>query len=179
MNDMKLQDVMTTNEASYRWNINESTLRMRIKNSPIIDELKTQGLIKYFLKPGNKRGEYLFTVEAMERLYGKEKKSNRKPSAPTKTARTFLNIIFHSERMTNMSNALQIKNDEAIISHSERPQQTPQTPKDKLLTKYHALCEWFGIDGCKESQLYFFGTFLATIILFTIMYVMGGVCYGF
>jgi hypothetical protein len=46
--------------------------------------------------------------------------------------------------MTNMSNALQIKNDEAIISHSERPQQTPQTPKDKLLTKYHALCEWFG-----------------------------------
>jgi hypothetical protein len=77
MNDMKLQDVMTTNEASYRWNINESTLRMRIKNSPIIDELKTQGLIKYFpetLKPGNKRGEYLFTVEAMERLYGKEKK---------------------------------------------------------------------------------------------------------
>ena len=73
MNDMKLQDVMTTNEASYRWNINESTLRMRIKNSPIIDELKTQGLIKYFLKPGNKRGEYLFTVEAMERLYGKEK----------------------------------------------------------------------------------------------------------
>ncbi|MGQ0515851.1 helix-turn-helix domain-containing protein [Bacillus sp. D-CC] len=54
---MKLQDVMTTNEASYRWNINESTLRMRIKNSPIIDELKTQGLIKYFLKPGNKRTE--------------------------------------------------------------------------------------------------------------------------
>ncbi|EEM44755.1 hypothetical protein bthur0005_54250 [Bacillus thuringiensis serovar pakistani str. T13001] len=47
---------------------------MRIKNSPIIDELKTQGLIKYFLKPGNKRGEYLFTVEAMERLYGKEKR---------------------------------------------------------------------------------------------------------
>lgn len=27
-----------------------------------------------------------------------------------------------------MSNALQIKNDEAIISHSERPQQTLQTP---------------------------------------------------
>jgi hypothetical protein len=52
MNYIKLQDVMTTNEASYRWNINESTLRMRIKNSPIIDELKTQGLIKYFLKPG-------------------------------------------------------------------------------------------------------------------------------
>jgi hypothetical protein len=141
MNDMKLQDVMTTNEASYRWNINESTLRMRIKNSPIIDELKTQGLIKYFLKPGNKRGEYLFTVEAMERLYGKEKKkSNRKPSAPTKTARTFLNIIFHSERMTNMSNALQIKNDEAIISHSERPQQTPQTPKDKLLPTHQISC---------------------------------------
>ncbi|MEK4419134.1 MULTISPECIES: hypothetical protein [Bacillus] len=75
-----------------------------------------------------------------------------------------------------MSNALQIKNDEAIISHSERPQ---QTPKDKLLTKYHVLCEWFGIDGCKESQLYFFGTFLAPIILFTITYVMSGVCYGF
>jgi hypothetical protein len=82
MNDMKLQDVMTTNEASYRWNINESTLRMRIKNSPIIDELKTQGLIKYFLKPGNKRGEYLFTVEAMERLYGKEKKVIESPQHP-------------------------------------------------------------------------------------------------
>jgi len=76
-----------------------------------------------------------------------------------------------------MSNALQIKNDEAIVSHSERPQ---QTPKNKLLTnKYYALCEWFGINGCKESQLYFFGTFLAPIILFTITYVMGGVYYGF
>ena len=82
MNYIKLQDVMTTNEASYRWNINESTLRMRIKNSPIIDELKTQGLIKYFLKPGNKRGEYLFTVEAMERLYGKEKKIIESPQCP-------------------------------------------------------------------------------------------------
>ncbi|MEX0415221.1 hypothetical protein [Bacillus sp. C30] len=75
-----------------------------------------------------------------------------------------------------MSNALQIKNDEAIISHSERPQ---QTPKDKLLTKYHALCEWFGIDGCKESQLYFFGTFLTPIILFIITYVIGDMGYGF
>ncbi|MGQ7188777.1 hypothetical protein ACUODJ_40385, partial [Escherichia sp. HC-CC] len=61
-----------------------------------------------------------------------------------------------------MSSALQIKNDEAIISHSERLQ---QTPKDKLLTKYHALCEWFGIDGCKKFQLCFVGTFLAPIIL--------------
>lgn len=34
-----------------------------------------------------------------------------------------------------MSNALQIKNDEAIISHSERPQQIPQTPKDRLFTQ--------------------------------------------
>ncbi|TEA82345.1 hypothetical protein PBMB05447_17615 [Bacillus thuringiensis F14-1] len=39
-----------------------------------------------------------------------------------------------------MSNALQIKNDEAIVSHSERPQQTPQTPKNKLLTKYITHC---------------------------------------
>ncbi|HEQ3527751.1 TPA: hypothetical protein VGS93_004204 [Bacillus cereus] len=78
-----------------------------------------------------------------------------------------------------MSNALQIKNDEHIISHSERPQQTTQTPKDRLFTKYHALCEWFGIDDCKESQLYFFGTFLAPIILFTITYIIGGLRYGF
>ncbi|MEK4503685.1 MULTISPECIES: hypothetical protein [Bacillus] len=79
-----------------------------------------------------------------------------------------------------MSNAFQIKNDEAIIAHSERPQQTPQTPKDKIiLAYYHALCEWFGIDGCKESQLYFFGTFLAPIVLFTITYMIGGVWYGF
>ncbi|AUB67088.1 hypothetical protein CSW12_29925 (plasmid) [Bacillus cereus] len=82
--------------------------------------------------------------------------------------------------MTNRSNALQIKNGEAIISHSERPQQTPQKPKDKLLTpKHHALCEWFGIDSCKEVQLYFFSTFLAPIILFTITYVIEGVGYGF
>ncbi|MGQ3740587.1 helix-turn-helix domain-containing protein [Bacillus sp. Fil] len=73
MKMITLNNVMTTNEASYRWGINESTLRMRIKNSPLIEKLKAEGLIKYFLKPGNKRGEYLFTVEAMERLYGKEK----------------------------------------------------------------------------------------------------------
>lgn len=78
-----------------------------------------------------------------------------------------------------MSNALQIKNDKSIISYSERPQQTPQTPKDKLLTKYHALCEWFGIDGCKESQIYFFGVFLVPVFLLTIVYVIGGVCYDF
>ncbi len=81
--------------------------------------------------------------------------------------------------MTRMSNALKIKNGESIITHSELPQKESQTTKNMILTKYHALCEWFGIDGCKESQLYFFGTFLAPIILFTITYVMGGVYYGF
>ncbi|MEW4072573.1 MULTISPECIES: hypothetical protein [Bacillus cereus group] len=89
---------------------------------------------------------------------------------------TFYNTIFHPEKMTNMSSALQIKNDEAIISHSERLQ---QTPKDKLLTKYHALCEWFGIDGCKKFQLCFVGTFLAPIILFIITDMIRGMGYGF
>ncbi|OQR53415.1 hypothetical protein [Bacillus sp. CDB3] len=78
-----------------------------------------------------------------------------------------------------MSSALKIKNDEAIITHSKRPQQTPQAPKDKLLAQYHTLCEWLEINECEESQLYFFGTLLAPIILFTLTYVMGGVHYGF
>lgn len=78
--------------------------------------------------------------------------------------------------MTNMSNAVQIKNNEAIISHSARLQ---QTPKNKLFTKYHALCEWFGIDGCKKSQLCFFGIFLTPIILFIITDMIRGMDYGF
>ncbi len=78
-----------------------------------------------------------------------------------------------------MSNALKIKNDNVIITHSKIPQKKLQTIKNMVLTNYHTLCEWFGIDDCKESQLYFFGTFLAPIILFTITYMIGGLRYGF
>ncbi|MGQ3740586.1 hypothetical protein [Bacillus sp. Fil] len=78
-----------------------------------------------------------------------------------------------------MSNALKIKNGESIITHCEVPQKASSTRKQCLLEQYHAVCEWFGIDGCMESQIYFFGVFLVPMFLLTIVYVIGGVCYGF
>lgn len=78
-----------------------------------------------------------------------------------------------------MSNTLKIKNDVSIITHPVTPQKASITYKEWMLAQYHAVCKWFGIDGCMESQIYFFGVFLVPIVLFTIVYMISGVCYGF
>ncbi|MBG9616747.1 hypothetical protein ACQVTU_31970 [Bacillus cereus] len=78
-----------------------------------------------------------------------------------------------------MFNTLKIKNDEVIITQNSPVEKDSTGIKQVITTHYHAVCEWFGIDGCVESQIYFFGVFIVPIILFVTVYVIGGICYGF
>ncbi|HDR7494397.1 hypothetical protein Q0N88_13155 [Bacillus thuringiensis] len=78
-----------------------------------------------------------------------------------------------------MFNTLKIKNDEVIITHNPPVEKDSAGIKQAVATRYRAVCEWFGIDGCVESQIYFFGVFIVPIILFVTVYVISGVCYGF
>lgn len=77
-----------------------------------------------------------------------------------------------------MFNTLKIKNDEVIITQNFPVEKDSTGIKQVITTLYHTVCEWFGIDGCVESQIYFFGVFIVPIILFVTVYVIGGICYG-
>lgn len=70
-----LDEVMTPREAADRWGISLNVLHMKISRFRDSEEMKKlikEGKAKYY-KPENKqRGEWLFTVEAMELLYPKK-----------------------------------------------------------------------------------------------------------
>lgn len=72
---MKINDYMSPSEAAYRWGVSENTLKERLKPSrrgKDFDSLIEKGLIKYFIKPGGKRAEWIITREFMEKFHGKE-----------------------------------------------------------------------------------------------------------
>lgn len=72
---MEIDNYMTPSEASYRWGIPERTLREKFvmsRREHLIKEEINQGLIKYFVKPEGKRGEWIISVKAMEKWYGPE-----------------------------------------------------------------------------------------------------------
>lgn len=74
---MEIDNYMTPTEAAYRWNIPERTLREKFvmsRREHLIKEEIRQGLIKYFVKPEGKRGEWIISVQAMEKWYGPEPK---------------------------------------------------------------------------------------------------------
>lgn len=62
---MKLEDVMTTQEAAERWNVTADSLKQncrgRVKNGFLEGEFRKSGKM------------WLVTRQGMERLYGKEK----------------------------------------------------------------------------------------------------------
>ncbi|MDO8156048.1 MarR family transcriptional regulator [Bacillus toyonensis] len=71
-----LEEIMTPREACDRWGITQDALRMklkRVKKEGIVDRLIEEGKVKYYKPEGKKRGESLFTVEAMHILYPKNK----------------------------------------------------------------------------------------------------------
>lgn len=74
---MNINDYMTPNEASFRWGIPQETLKARLKpsrNKEQIESMESEGLIKSFKRPNQKRNEWIITREAMEKWYGKENK---------------------------------------------------------------------------------------------------------
>lgn len=77
---MEINNYMTPAEAAFRWGIPERTLREKFimsRREHLIKEEISQGLIKYFVKPEGKRGEWIISVKAMEKWYGPEPKNKR------------------------------------------------------------------------------------------------------
>ena len=76
---MNINDVMTRAEASYRWGIDENTLKERLKtrNAHTLAPHIEAGRIKQFKAPGATRGEWIITRELMELWYGPEPESKK------------------------------------------------------------------------------------------------------
>ena len=65
---------MSPTEAAYRWGKNKETVKNKLKpslNKKEIEEMEKEGLIKSFSRPGGIRKEWIISVEAMERWFGK------------------------------------------------------------------------------------------------------------
>ncbi len=67
-----LDEIMTPREACDRLGVSLDSLHMklnRLKNSDMLKRLIKDGKAKYYKPEGKQRGEWIFTVEAMEELY--------------------------------------------------------------------------------------------------------------
>ncbi|HDR7482219.1 TPA: hypothetical protein QCX52_004162 [Bacillus toyonensis] len=79
-----------------------------------------------------------------------------------------------------MANTLsKVNNCNSIITHNQSKELEHISFKQDALKSYRSLCEWFGIEDCVNSQIWFFGTFgIAIAMLFT-TYLIAGFLYGF
>ncbi|MES1051452.1 hypothetical protein FOA24_19425 [Bacillus thuringiensis] len=78
-----------------------------------------------------------------------------------------------------MFNTLKIKNGESIIAQTHAVKKDVTSIKQTVAIRYRAVCEWFGIEDCKSSQIWFFGFFGVSIFMMIVTYLIGGMCYGF
>lgn len=72
----EIDNYMTVKEAAHRFNVSRDTLKdtlamRRDASKQAVQPLIDAGLIKYFKLPNDKRGEWIITVAAMEKLYKK------------------------------------------------------------------------------------------------------------
>ncbi|MDY7519213.1 hypothetical protein [Bacillus thuringiensis] len=79
-----------------------------------------------------------------------------------------------------MANTLsKINNCNSIISQRQSKEPEHTLFSQSVSKCYRSLCEWFGIEDCINSQIWFFGTFgIAIAMLFT-TYLIAGFLYGF
>lgn len=71
-----IDNYMTPSEAAYVWGLPQETVKSRLKPSLYkkqIEEMLEAGLIKYFQHPDGKRKEWIVSVQAMEKWFGKIK----------------------------------------------------------------------------------------------------------
>lgn len=74
---MKIDNYMTPNEASFRWGINQETVKNKLKpslNKDEIAQMEKDGLIKSFVRPEGKRREWIISKKAMYQWFGEPKK---------------------------------------------------------------------------------------------------------
>ncbi|WP_137842743.1 hypothetical protein [Bacillus sp. 2SH] len=79
-----------------------------------------------------------------------------------------------------MANTLsKVNNCNSIITQNQSKELEHISFKQDTLKSYMSLCEWFGIEDCINSQIWFFGTLgIAIAMLFT-TYLIAGFLYGF
>ena len=73
---MKIDNYMTPNEASFRWGINQETVKNKLKpslNKKEMEQMEKDGLIKGFVRPGGKRKEWIISKQAMYQWFGEPK----------------------------------------------------------------------------------------------------------
>lgn len=75
-----------------------------------------------------------------------------------------------------MANAyLKTTNSKYILSQNTRKEKRTVVLQMKGKKVYHAMCAWFSIDHCIQSQIWFFGTISLSINMLIMTYVIGGV----
>lgn len=73
----EIDQYMTVAEAAERWGIPENTVRARLKNREksyinTVNEMIEKGLIKYYIKPGGIRKDWIVSDAAMFQWFGKK-----------------------------------------------------------------------------------------------------------
>ncbi|MEH7052591.1 hypothetical protein [Bacillus pseudomycoides] len=74
---------------------------------------------------------------------------------------------------------LKTPNSKYILPHLSKKEKAIVDMKNAVNKRYQAVCEWFGIDNCLISQIWFFGTFGLSIFMIVATYVISGICFGF
>ncbi|MGE6599885.1 hypothetical protein [Bacillus proteolyticus] len=82
--------------------------------------------------------------------------------------------------MIRLANTLsKVNNYNSIITQDQSKELEHISFNQGVSKYYRSLCEWFGIEDCINSQIWFFGTFgIAIAMLFT-TYLIAGFLYGF
>lgn len=82
--------------------------------------------------------------------------------------------------MIRLANTLsKINNDNFIITQNQSKESDHISFKYGISKCYRALCEWFGIENCINSQILFFGTFGISIFMIVATYMISGIYFGF
>jgi len=73
----EIDKYMTVAEAAARWKISENTVRARLKNREkvyvnAVNEMLRDGLIKYYVKPGGVRRDWIISEDAMFLWFGEK-----------------------------------------------------------------------------------------------------------
>lgn len=74
---------------------------------------------------------------------------------------------------------LKTPNSKYILPHLTIKEKMIAIIKNSLNKRYNAVCEWFGIDNCISSQLWFFGTFGLSTFMIVATYIISGIYFGF
>ncbi|OTY03921.1 Uncharacterized protein BTT61001_06294 [Bacillus thuringiensis] len=79
-----------------------------------------------------------------------------------------------------MANTLsKINNCNSIITQNQSKESEYISFNQGASTSYRSLCEWFGIENCINSQIWFFGTFSIAIMMLLATYLTTESLYGF